>query len=432
MRMRIENVALAGLVLAAIAAPRVANAGEVVIVVGGDEEKGKAIAEPTGGKYTKKLGKALGIAAEQCAAGGDKTVVVKIAHGDYVGEFDLGSFKNPKGKVTIQGGWSDDFTKRDPFHTPTRIVSPTPRTIPFLQFAAKDEVNAFTLDGLIFDGAPGNKYDAKTNSLLKGESCTFALIRFNNLKVEHLEIANCIFMNSAHRAFETLVLCPDDKAEIKIVNTIFFNCLIPVKLDVARQKHIPAKILVDHCSFITNFAFNPDPDTSNPAALELGGKYAAHEIEISNNLFYANFGGAIMNIEKAQTKVTIKNNNFVGNGLLHGDADPAAAAMIVGKKQPIPVKQIVDEEEDKTLGGNVSIAPGLPVELGNPKAVDASKVKEQKGWENEARRLLGQPIQGGKVAIKDFAPRKEYDPANPPFPTVDEAKKYGASPELVK
>lgn len=47
-------------------------------------------------------------------------------------------------------------------------------------------------------------------------------------------------------------------------------------------------------------------------------------------------------------------------------------------------------------------------------------------------RLLGKPIQGGKVAIKDFAPLKEYDEKNPPFPTNDEAKKYGASPDLVK
>ncbi|MCE9582995.1 MAG: hypothetical protein K8T20_10915, partial [Planctomycetes bacterium] len=142
--------------------------------------------------------------------------------------------------------------------------------------------------------------------------------------------------------------------------------------------------------------------------------------------------GAIMNIETVQTKVTIKNNNFVGNGLLHGKPEANAAALIAGRKQPFPVNKIVDEEEDPTLAGNVSIAPGLPIELGNPKAVDSSKVKAKEGWENEVARLLGKPLDGGKVAIKDFAPRKEYDTANPPFPTEEAAKKYGASPDISK
>ena len=72
------------------------------------------------------------------------------------------------------------------------------------------------------------------------------------------------------------------------------------------------------------YAYNPDPDTSNPAALELGGKYAAKELIVTDCLFYANFGGGLMNIEKVQTKVTVKNNDFVGNGLLHGSIECGA------------------------------------------------------------------------------------------------------------
>lgn len=425
------------LVLAALAAmllaPRAARADEVTFFVGGDEAKGKELAAAAGGKYTKEnVAKALGWAGEALAGGAEKTVVVKIASGSYGGEHNLPAFKNPKGSLRIQGGWDATFSKRDPFGAPTRFVSSTPRAGPMIEFAPKDSLKSFALDGVLLDAGPGNKYDQKTNSLLKGESCTFVVLRFNNLTTNEVVIENCVFMNSAHRAFETIIHAASDDAVVRISNSIFFNCLIPVKLDSARSKHIPGKMIVEHCSFLVNFAFNPDPDTSNPAALECGGKYAAHEIVISDNLFYANFGGAIMNIEKVQTKVTIKNNDFVGNGLLHGDPASDAAALIAGRKAALPVKKIVDAEDDPTLAGNVSIAPGLPIELGNPKAVDAAKVKEQKGWDNEVRRLLGAPIQGGKVSIKDFAPRKEYDEKNPPFPTADEAKKYGASPSLVK
>jgi hypothetical protein len=428
-----RNFLFLAAVSAALLLPRSARGEETVFFVGGNEEKGKELAAKANGKYTKEnVGKAFNWAAEALAGGAEKSVVVKIAGGTYGGTYALPAFNNPKGSFKIQGGWSEDFSKRDPFGAPTKFVCGTPRAAVMLECAPKDKLRSFIVDGVLFEAAPGNKYDQKSNSLLKGDSCTFVLVRFNNLTCNELAIENCVFMNSAHRAFETLIHAADDKAEVRIVNSIFFNCVIPVKLDSARSKHIPGKMIVDHCSFLVNFAFNPDPDTSNPAALELAGKYAAHEIQITNCLFYANFGGAIMNIEKVQTKVVIKDNNFVGNGLLHGDPASDAAALIAGRKSPFPVKKIVDAEEDPTLGGNVSIAPGLPIVLGDPKAADVGKVKEEKGWENEARRLLGKPLQGGKVEIKDFAPRKEYDEKNPPFPTADEAKKYGASPTLVK
>lgn len=429
--MRMREIGAIVVVAAGLLAPSTARAGDVVFCVGGEEDKGKAHAEAGGGKWTKHFDKALNWAAE-AIKGSDKTVVVKIAGGDYGGEYAFPAFAAPKGTLRIQGGWDGAFTKRDPFHTPSKFISTPSRGGPMFSLSPKDEIGSFTLDGLLLDAAGSNAYDKKTNSLLKGQSKTDPLIRFINLKTNLLAVENCVFLNSAHRVFETLIHAQTDKCEVRLYNSIFLNCIIPVKLDSARDKIIPAKMIVDHCSFLINWAFNPDPDTSNPAALELGGKYAAKEIIVTDSLFYANFGGGIMNIEVAKTKVTIKNNDFCGNGLLHGQADPAAAALIAGRKQPVPANKIVDEEEDKTLGGNVTLAPGIPLSLGEPKSVDASKVKEEKTWDNEVRRLLGKPVEGGKVAIKDFAPRKEYDAANPPFPQVDEAKKYGASPDLVK
>lgn len=440
--MIVRSLLLAAAVGAAFGtlAPRV-RAGEVVFYVGGKEEKGRELATAAGGKWTKEnVGKALGWAAEALAGGKEeKSVTIKIAGGEYHGEHELPAFggglkknEQSKGTLRISGGWDETFAKRDPFRNPTRFVSSTPRKMPMIQFSKGDKLKAFALDGILFDAAPGNKYDPKSNSIKKGESNTDPIIRFVNLTVDDLGIENCVFMNAAERAFETLVFSGSDKSQIRLYNTVFLTCIIPVKLDSCRQKTIPARMSVDHCSFLLNFGFNPDPDTSNPAALELGGKYAAQEIVVENSLFYANFGGGIMNIERAQTKVTVKNNNFVGNGLLHGSADPEAGAMIVGQKIPIGVKRIVDAEEDPTLAGNVSIPPGLPLVLGDPKGVDAGKIEPEKTWENEARRLLGHPLQGGTVSIKDFAPRKEWDAASPPFPTNDAAKKYGASPDLVK
>ena len=95
--------------------------------------------------------------------------------------------------------------------------------------------------------------------------------------------------------------------------------------------------------------------TGNPCALEIGNKHEAEKITITNNLFYANFGGAILALSKTTPPMVIKNNNFVGNGLLHQLAAPDAVAMVVeagGKKQPIDVETIeeVDFVELNLLG----------------------------------------------------------------------------------
>ena len=298
----------------------------------------------------------------------------------------------------------------------------------------QDELNSMVIDGLVLDVTHSNRYDDKTQSLLKGSSSSAVVITFGYLKTDLLEIKNCVFLNSPHRAFETLIRPKSEECVVRLFNNIFLNCVIPVKADTARGPIKPARIEIDHNSFLLNWAFNPDPNTSNPAALELGPADAAEEIHITNNLLYSNFGGAIMALHGTLPSLTVTGNNFVGNGVLHEQLGADAVAMIVsagGKKQPIDVETIeeldaVDEFED-----NVSIAPGIPLVLDQVQVVEASAVKVEGGWENEVRRMLGMNLQGGKVDIKGYAFRKEYDPSAPPFPTVEEAQRYGASAELV-
>ncbi|MBI4748173.1 MAG: hypothetical protein HY774_06765 [Acidobacteria bacterium] len=242
-----------------------------------------------------------------------------------------------------------------------------------------------------------------------------------------LVFQNCVIANSANRAIEPLIRAATPEAEIRFSNCIIFNNRIPLKLDSARFRNKPARIVVDHCSFLINWAYNPDPETSNPASLEIGSKDAAGEILITNNLFYSNFGGAILAL--GGPPMVVSNNNFVGNGLLHGQSESDAVVMIIsagGRKQPISVGMIGDVPLVKDGSGNVSMTPGIPLALDQVKTVDSSTVKAEASWQNEVRRLLGMNLQGGRVEIKNYAPKKEYDPANPPFPTKNEAEKYGA------
>ena len=411
-----------------------------VYLVGGDKEKGKAAAEKVDGKWVKSLTKAFAKAAADLEAGGEMTVTIKLAAGEYKGDlgsgaYDLPIFNNEKARLHIIGGFSPNFSKRKPFKTPSRIVTVPDRSAPLWKFAKRSKLAAFVVDGLHFDAVASNKYDAMSNSLLKGTSSTHVYIKFNYLETNHLEFSNCVFANSPHRVMETLIRAATPEAQIRFHNDIFINCVIPLKLDTARFRNKPKKIEVSDCSFILNWAYNPDPNTGNPAALELGPKDAANEIVITNSLFYANFGGAILALHKQLPALTLNNNNFVGNGLLHNRKDSDAVAMIViagGKKQDLTPDLLedvpaVDEAED-----NVSVAPGIPIVLGEVQTVDASKIKAEKSWTNEVNRLLGKNLAGGRINIRNYAPPLNYTPSKPPVATSSEGKKYGASPKKAK
>lgn len=416
------------------------SAKEVVITVGGDKAAGKAA-----GKWAKNPTKGFKAAAAALTAekGNEVTVKVKIAAGEYDGDmgsggYELPAFQNGKATLHIMGGYSADFSKRDPFRTPTRLITVKDRSIELLKFfklRPRDEgLKGLILDGLLFDLGNSNVYDPRANSLLYGKSKTRPMIAFNYQPVEFLEIQHCVFVNAAERCFMPLIRPTVESCYVRLYNNIFLNNRYPLRMDVARGKIVAAKLEIDHCSFLINWAYNPDPDTGNPAACELGNQYSAKSFVIKNSLYYANFGGAIMALNKS-IALTCNNNNFVGNGLLHGSAEPDAAALILiagNKKHPVNVDTIEDADFVTESEGNVSIAAGIPLSLGNVKVVDSSKVKAEPGLANDLNRLFGRNLQGGKVDINDYAPRQEYDGNNPPFPTVEEAKKYGASPDLVK
>ncbi len=411
----------------------------------GDKAAGKAHAKAHGGKWAKSPTKAFKWAAKKLAAGGPMTVVVRIAEGVYKGDlgagaYELPKFYNPEATLIFEGGWSRDFSRRDPFHTPTRFETVPGRSMSMLRFHRSkprnpDTLAAMILDGILFDAGASNKYDKRSNSLMRSGSSTRTILDFGYLETDRLEVRHCVFMNSAHRAFETLIRARSDDAVVRLYNDVFFNCLIPVKLSTAYGKHKPRVIEVAHCSFVMNWALNPDPDTGSPCALEIGNQHASQGYRIVGNLFYANFGGGILALDKAVEGLVINGNNFCGNGLLHGQLEPEAVAMVVNagnSKHPIDVETIEEVDYVEEAEDNVSIGPGIALAMGEVKTVDSAAVQAKSNWQNDVRRMLGQNLDGGRVEIKDFAPRQRWDAGHPPFPTVEAAKGYGASPALVK
>jgi hypothetical protein len=292
------------------------------------------------------------------------------------------------------------------------------------------------------DVASTNDYDAKTNSLLKGTSASNPIFTFGYLNTGKLVIADCLFMNTSHIASAPLIRAASKEAEVIVRNNFMINNVYAWQVDSARFRDIPKTYTVEGNSFIMNWPYNPDPTTANPAALQIAGKYAASKVIIKDNLFAHNFGGAIYPTEsdKAGPPMEIKNNLFFDNGYLFGQSEPKSGAVVgkfgafLSKDVPWCVLDIEAVEADYKWDtkGNVVMDPQVPVTLAKPGLANSGAVEAEKTVINDIRSLLGKNLQGGKVAIKDFAPRMAIDPKLLPFPKEAKAQQYGVRKERVE
>lgn len=441
---------LAGLLACLLAVP--AAADEFVIPIGGEKVAGQALAKGEGTKWVKSLTKGVRVARKILAKGGEMTVVLKLAAGDYKGDLGSGAYQfpalsNKDAEVRLEGGYSADFKARDPFGTPSRIVTIETRSAPLIQFHpsqpepadAQKELKSLILDGLLCDVGNSNNYDKKTGSLLKGNGTSpHALLGLGNTRVSSFEIRNCLFLNSPGRALKLELRPAGEAVKFRIFNSVFLNCVVPLRLDSAavtkgeEGQGKVAEIEIARCSFILNWPASEDLSTPAAAALELGTKAEVAKVTIRDCLFYANLGGAIQVPAKDAPELILRRNNFVGNGLLRKEATSGAAALLAyqnGKLVSIPFDKLADQEVVKEAEANVSIVPGLALSLVGAK--DAPGAEET--WEQALERLLGKPgAEGTAPLVKLYAPKLVYDPKAPPLPAVQAAHAYGASPKHVQ
>jgi hypothetical protein len=404
---------------------------------GRDACEAAAEAAGEGVQCARHFSKALVVAGEVINAGGAMTVTIRLAEGRYEGDMDGGNyvlpaFSNPQAKFVVEGGYDGTFAKRDPWSNPTVFGTNPGRGGAYWVVGRNTKTASLTVDGIVWDMAGSNKYDAKSNSLKKSGSSTDKYIKFNYWELQDLAFRNNVFMNSSHRVTETLIRAANDNATITYENNVFLNNVIPIKLESARFRHKPKTILVKRNSFLLNWSFNPDPTTGNPGTLDVGPRDAADTVLIDSNLFYGNFGGAIQIAPDNAPKVSITNNNFMGNGLLHGNSDAEGSVVISVRNSglnPLHGIDYIEDITDMTNGdgtGNVSVNPGLGIGLAtNTRTVDASKVEVADNWDNAVRRILGMNVDGGTVAISDYAPMQSWN-ADALFPTQADAAAYGA------
>jgi hypothetical protein len=381
-----------------------------------------------------KLPKAMQKAVD-LLQGSNHQVRILMAQGQEGGLYAMpNGLDASKATFHLLGGWCPDWKTRDPFQCPTEILAGEGRPQAFFSFGGnKTMFQELVISGFVLDAAPSNKYDAKTNSLLKGSSRTIPLLSLSQVVVNHLVIADNVFLNGAHRAFEVYHSPMSNETTVDIQNNFFLNNVIPLKFAPAGYKGFKTKAInFRNNSVILNWPFNPDKTSSDVGALTLYHKDCCTELNIEKNLFAYNPGGAMQHDwpESRMQKLRINENLFFLNATLFDNAKPEAG-FFVGKFGPNPLYAVVNvgpglqDDYSYEMKGNVVMDPKVPVALVDLQAADSSSVTAKKTVMNDVRGLFGLNKEGGTVAIANYAPRMGLDLKNLPFPAEEKARGYG-------
>lgn len=368
---------------------------------------------------------------------GQHTVTVWVAGGEYFGKAKKGvwvipKIDNPQATLHLVGGFNDDFSGRQPFGMLSALVTRKGRDGSLIQLTRKTKLHELVISGFLFDAAPSNKYDRRSNSILKGQSRTYPLISFSLVMLDRLIVDSNIFINGAHGAFDPYVI-PTANTIVDITNNFFLNTIKTIQVGAGmsfRGNKVKA-INLRNNSFILCWPYNPDATSSDVSAIKLYHSDAAQQLNFENNLFAFNPGGVMQHDwpEDRMPEMSIRNNLFYMNAGLFGDG-AVDAGVFAGKFGTNPEYLVLDMETieddfDYIFENNQAFDPKVPVALVDLQAADSYSVQRKNTVLNDIRGLFGLNQDGGTVAIANFAPAMTFNINALPLPAEPKAKAYG-------
>ncbi len=330
-------------------------------------------------------------ALEKCEAGD----ALHIAAGRYVGKLQTGQWTIPFDGIQVLGGYSADFTKRDPWANPSRLVyDKNAKNWPKdarIWVTVKDVV----IDGLVVDVQEQNGYEKdppgrQPKSLDSGEAALRSVLP--------LTVRNCVFLNTGREA----IVCGGGST---IENNLFMNTF-----DSAVKLNGPATAPVATIkgnTFVWSWCDRaPGKGRYSGAGVSLGGP-----ANITNNIFAHCDNNAIYCTIKPD-KTSIQNNVFSMNLWSNFKMFLEGRDVAVDDKS----MELLEEAGLKAFEGNEVVNPELPLDPawmdGTAKRSAGTGGKVTMDDWNKYRQLMGLPmIATGGTPPSGVAPAYALDKA---------------------
>lgn len=340
---------------------------------------------------------------------------IHVAEGQYWGKLKTGRWTISKKYVALVGGYDKDFSERNPWKHPTRLLSPPEykgRRDGYVVQGDGDHTGAI-VDGFVFDRASDNRY--KPNGDLDYD---------NSEKQEHLWLArpgcvvrNNLFVNGAEGAVRI-------GSGNTLDNNIFLNHHVR---GVAVQRGFGnSPIVIRNNTFA--FAWDLRFGQGNGRNGDLLSIETGTNAVIDNNIFEFADNDAIR-LMADPGDVELTNNTFNHN--LWSDVLRPSDNVTVDDKTFAKLADF----KFKKLSGNQVISAGLPVDQKffdaylNRTAYVPGKVTMD-DW-NQLRELIGQPVLAtGGQGPEGFAPMYPWEKALTLFPKNPKVKAGARAKDL--
>ena len=339
---------------------------------------------------------------------------VHIAEGTYISKTGRSTDIIEK-PVSIFGGYSPDFSTRDPWGKHKTILSgindydraeTTERLAILTDKKFRNWEGTVTVDGIIVDNGPRNRYKTEKRQLLlkkasatAGRSATpgFAGIKVRVGALTQVEVTNCIVINTASSQGAIEVQIGRGGKSLIHNNLMVNNTGEGI---YCKTNHHGATDMPEFTVTNNTILFN----WTNDAIASFGGSSlmmdAYCKVSASNNVFGFGDMGGVNNIKKCKS-LTLNNNLFFG----HGKFDYREF------RSDMPLEELEDYAEflDPHSSDNFSAVIEMDINpdwaalyFGRVKVsradVDAA-AKVTNSGENQLRSILGLPLQANSVAM---------------------------------
>jgi hypothetical protein len=361
----------------------------------------------------EKPAKDLGIIAPSLEAG-DR---VLISAGSYTGRSESGSDALTL-PVELLGGYSDDFSARDPwgahqtvftgnrastnFNTQTRLSITTVKH----STALKPLAHKVVVDGILFDMGPRNTYSTPSEVLIKRKAAPGSMptpdspaLAISTGPLSQIVVTNCLVTNTASSggAFSFM---PGRAAKVAVKNNASIN-------NTGFGFHLGRSFAGDNPVDFPEYAFENNlavliekydafSQTHGGSGVTLDGSTT---VVMTGNVMGMNDFHGIDNARNAK-KVVLKNNVFFGNVVSDfldfntklkaaAVADEAQSVASAEGNKAAEVKLVVPEQWAHTwLARNVI-----------DRNIAEAKVKVANTGANQVRSILGLPVQGSGLKL---------------------------------
>lgn len=353
-------------------------------------------------------------ALEKCTPGD----VIHVAEGEYFGKLKVGYWTIDVRNIAMLGGYSADFSERNPWTHPTRLgyAKDSKAWTDGSYIRGEDNHSNFIFDGFVLDGSDVNKYNTD-GDLMFDRSTRHALIE---VKSDGVEVRNCVLVNGS---LGSITYTGNGGV---IENNIILNYHWHSVVLTPGRNDIPYLIRNNTMMFTWYDRASAQSGQAVGSTFYTRGDV---QFELDNNIIaFSDSCGAFSTSAPKFVKLT--NNVFTKNLFAHYSND----RNIILDDQTI-TSQIKDAGFIASDGNTTSVDPQLPLD---PKwmgvyikrtMVIPGKVK-QDDW-NKLRDLLGvnQVAEGG-VAATGYARVYDWKQAIKLFPK-NAACKAGARPVAI-